>query len=78
MTTFELMLNNENVKKYFFSRLGNEEDFYANILYAMFEPIEIGDTYLDGFSDWTPVIATEYFRKDFRSTRYLKIPKGVC
>jgi hypothetical protein len=78
MTTMELMVNNANVRRYFWDREdGNQAYFYSNILLAMFEPIEIGDTYLDGFNGWEPVVATEYFRKDFRSTRYLKIPKGV-
>jgi len=81
MTTFELMVNSENVKKYFYCSDGCIDgeaytDFYEALLFAMFDPIEIGDTYLDGFNGWEPVVATEYFRKDFRSTRYLKIPKG--
>lgn len=73
MTTFERMYAHPNVREVFFK--SNRKSFYASILFALFAPIEVGDEYLDGYRDWEKVTATTYFRKDFHSTAYLKLPK---
>lgn len=74
MNTLDRMLNNPIVRATFKKEDDDEVSYLLNVLEALFDPIVKGDKFLDGYRDWEVRTCDEYFRKDFHSTAFLKVP----
>lgn len=72
--TIDRMLNSPTVIATFRKDGDDNVSYLLNVLEALFSPIEIGDKFLDGYRDWEERTCTEYFRRDFHSTAFLRVP----